>query len=163
LTSRQRITVLKIFFGGHLVIVFLGSSLIPFDFVLEFLAPAVSTYSAWTGGGHGYSFFSPNPGNQVIAEASWRDSASNEIETEYFGVGGSEFQRRVSSTLTNFLNADVYDLAGRTVAAWVIGHHQPRPDHVLVRLVEIIPPPLHEPLEKATRREVKYEAVFTAQ
>jgi hypothetical protein len=146
-----------------LAIVCLGSSLIPFDFTPDFLAPALATYSAWTGGGHGYSFFSPNPGNQVIAEASWRVSASNEIETESFGLGGSEFQRRVSSTLTNFLNADVYDLAGRTVAAWVIGQNQPKPNHVLVRLIEIIPPPLHQPLEKAPRREVKYEAVFTAQ
>ena len=140
----------------------IGSSLIPFDVVPEFLSPAICTYAAWTGGGLGYSFFSPNPGNQVIAEASWRNSETGEVETEYFGSASNEFQRRVSSTLVNFLNARVYDLAGRTVAAWVIGQNRPRPQYVLVRFIEIIPP-LQKGFETRSKRDLKYEAVFTAE
>jgi hypothetical protein len=146
---------------GHLGIVLIGSSLIPFNLIPDFLSPALATYAAWTGAGHGYSFFSPNPGFQIIAEASWRNSENGEIETEYFGLGGDEFQRRISSTLTNFVNARVYDLGGRTVAAWVIGRNRDTCQDVIVRFVEIIPPPPAS--TTAPRREIRYQAVFTTQ
>jgi hypothetical protein len=108
--------LLKIFFTVHLVVILVGSNLVQYQ--SKAIDSIVLPYSSWTGGGFGYSFFSPNVGNQTVVKVYTLNSRK-ELQQDAFGTGAHIFDSRFSSAIHTFRNKKAYELLSRVIASYV--------------------------------------------
>ncbi|WP_276088250.1 hypothetical protein [Pedobacter sp. JY14-1] len=116
----MKLKLLKLLFSFHLLIVFLGSNL--FEYKSKFLDNIILPYAAWTGGGFGYSFFSPNVGNQTVVKAYTLHSDKT-LRQDALGAGTDMLDNRFGSVIQTFRNQKAYELMARTVAAYVFAKY----------------------------------------
>lgn len=111
---------LKLFFGIHLVFVFLGSNL--FDYKSKTIDHIVLPYASWTGGGFGYSFFSPNVGNQTVVKV-YTLLPDKTLKQDAFGTGTSLLDSRFGAAIHTFRNRKAYELMSRIIASYVFSRY----------------------------------------
>lgn len=101
-----------------------------FKLKVHFIDRFVDVYSSWTGGGHGYSFFSPDVGYQNAAKV-FILTQQDSLITEAFGDNKSHLDARISSFIHSAYNIQVFELNARLLSAYVFGMH---PDAKVVEI-----------------------------
>lgn len=133
--------LLKSFLYFHLCVVVLGSGLVNvcnnqvFDGMML-------RYSSWTGGGFGYSFFSPNVGNQTVVK-TYTLIDGEELKQDAFGTGTNILDCRFSSVLHTFRNHKAYELMSRVVASYIFAKY-PNAGPTYISIGEYMPPTMAE-------------------
>ncbi|CAM3952648.1 hypothetical protein SAMN06265348_104148 [Pedobacter westerhofensis] len=108
--------IFKGFLIAHLCTVLLGSGLI--KITNKSFEAALCRYTLWTGGGFGYSFFSPNVGNQTVIK-TYTLTARQQLKIDAFGTGRNMFDSRFSSAIHTFRNQKAYELMSRVVVSYI--------------------------------------------
>lgn len=157
----MKYTLIKSFFALHLLIVLLGSGLIKQN---NKLAEAfLLRYASYTGGGFGYSFFSPNVGNQTVVKAYTLDR-KKQLRQDAYGIGKNLFDSRLSAVIHTFRNQKAYELTSRMIASHVFAN-RPGTGVTFISIGEYVPPLMKEyRLHQKTSvfREV-YNGTYTLQ
>lgn len=115
--------ILSIFLVFHLCIVLAFSDLFPIDRFSENTQRIIGAYSSWTGGGHGYSFFAPNVGNQNVAK-SFTLLENGEMIVDAYGGGENNFEVRMSSFIHSMHNSKVPELTARIISSYCFGKYE---------------------------------------
>ncbi|MFN7115635.1 MAG: hypothetical protein ACK4TA_02490 [Saprospiraceae bacterium] len=119
------------FLAFHLLIIITGSILMPFfKLKVHFIDRLVDVYSSWTGGGHGYSFFSPDVGYQNAAKV-FILTENDSLIVEAFGGNKNHLDARISSFIHSAYNIKVYELNARLLSAYIFGTY---PDAKVVEI-----------------------------
>lgn len=111
---------LKLFFAIHLLFVFVGSNL--FEYKSKTIDSIVLPYASYTGGGFGYSFFSPNVGNQTVVKV-YTLKSDKTLRQDAFGTGTTMFDSRFGAAIHTFRNRKAYELMSRIVASYVFAKY----------------------------------------
>lgn len=101
-----------------------------FKLNIYFVDRFVDVYSSWTGGGHGYSFFSPDVGYQNAAKV-FILTKNDSLIVEAFGGNKTHLDARISSFIHSAYNIKVYELNARLLSAYVFGAY---PDAKVVEI-----------------------------
>ncbi|MNL20080.1 hypothetical protein D3C87_1413110 [compost metagenome] len=111
---------LKLFFALHLMFVLIGSNLV--EYKSKTIDKIVLPYASWTGGGFGYSFFSPNVGNQTVVKV-YTLRPDKTLRQDAFGTGTSLFDSRFGAVIHTFRNRKAYELMSRIIASYVFNKY----------------------------------------
>jgi hypothetical protein len=133
--------LLKGFLLFHLCIVVLGSGLMKVSDNQVFDG-LMLRYSSWTGGGFGYSFFSPNVGNQTVVK-TYTLIGHKMLKQDAFGTGKDILDCRFSSVLHTFRNHKAYELMSRVVASYIFAKY-PDAGPTYISIGEYMPPTMAE-------------------
>jgi hypothetical protein len=122
--ERQKERALLLFAWFHLAVIAAGAAQFHPS---ESLAPAISTYGAWTGTDSGYGFFAPTVPAQIMVYATPGSPESAQTRRE-FRLGWHEPDLRVTSLFFALARLQLHDLMARTTAAYVLGTSRDLPD-----------------------------------
>jgi len=115
--------IISVFLIFHICIVVLFSDLFPIKLYPECVQRIVAVYSSWTGGGHGYSFFAPDVGNQNVAK-SFTLLENGELIIDAYGSGENSFEVRMSSFIHSMHNSKVPELTARIISSYCFGKYE---------------------------------------
>jgi hypothetical protein len=127
---------IRFLLGMHLLIVALGSGII--NIHGRVWDACITRYCSWTGGGFGYSFFSPNVGNQTVVKTYTVD-AQRHIYQDAFGTGDDIAGSRISSVIHTLGNHHAYELLSRMLVSNLYKKY-PEANGVYVCIGEFVPP-----------------------
>ena len=116
----MKIVCFKFFLGIHCFFILLGSGL--FQFKSKLMDRLIGQYAGWTGGGFGYSFFSPDVGNQVIVK-TFTLLPNEALKEDIIGTGTDMFDSRFSAVLHTFRNEKAYELMSRVAVSYMVAKY----------------------------------------
>ncbi|HMO39545.1 MAG TPA: hypothetical protein PKC76_16195 [Saprospiraceae bacterium] len=145
-----------IFLCFHFITIIIGAIVLPFGKCnLGYAGRLLDVYASWTGGGHGYSFFSPDVGYQNVAKV-FILTENDSLLVEAFGGNKTHLDARISAFIHSAYNIKVYELNARLLAAYVFGIY-PEAKVVEISLGKYIIPNLNE---YATNPEPDFSAYY---
>lgn len=153
--------IFTFFLWFHLLVIVTGAILIPFcKLRVDFVDRFIEVYSSWTGGGHGYSFFSPDVGYQNAAKV-FILNAQDSLIVEAFGGNSNHLDARISSFIHSAYNIKVYELNARLLSAYIFGAY-PDAKVVEISLGKYVIPDLSEAnLGKEPEFAAYYSGVYS--
>jgi len=146
--------LIKGFLIWHLLVVVLGSGLIKIS--NRTLEGVLLRYSSWTGGGFGYSFFSPNVGNQTVIK-TYTMTEGNVLKQDAFGTGDNLFDCRFSAVIHTFRNQKAYELMSRIVASYLFAKY-PGSGPAFISVGEYVPQSMAE--YRTLRKESRFREIY---
>lgn len=154
----MKFKLLKGFLIGHLVVVLLGSGLIKQQH--QVIDRILLHYASWTGGGFGYSFFSPNVGNQTVVK-TYTLTAEGQLRQDALGAGKSLFDSRFSAMIHVFRNQKAFELIARITASYMFARY-PGCQSTYVCIGEFRPPSMvgYRRGDQSQFREI-YNGIYT--
>jgi hypothetical protein len=146
--------IFKGFLLVHLCFILMGSGL--FKTSNKTLNSTISRYSLLTGGGFGYSFFSPNVGNQTVVK-TYTLTAGQQLRIDAFGSGKSMFDSRFSSAIHTFRSQKAYELMSRVVVSYLSTRY-PQAGPVYISIGEFAPQTMAE--YRANKKAAHFREVY---